>query len=364
MLPLINALTAARHQVLVAVEPHLLGAVDDLPVERAPVLPDPFADRPEFTRPVEVPVLEIFAAPHVSAGYRALLPVARGFRPDLVLRDGGEFSGLLVAEALGVPQLAASGTANVLDPAELQPVLNRRRGEVGLPTVADPGAIHRYGRLESMPEQYSFTAWRDTGTVHRYQQPAAIRAGGSLPGWLAELPAEQPLVVAAVGTVLPASVFDAARLLRTITAALGELDCQAVVATGGVELGPVAVPSDRVHLVDRVDQPLLLRCAQLLVTHGGYNSVREAIGAGVPMAVLPCFGDQHTNAERVHAHGLGRHLPATTSPGELASLVRELLADTGVTARIRQAQRRMLALPPVEAVVDLLEKLVRSSARR
>ncbi|MCC9308348.1 glycosyltransferase [Kitasatospora sp. RB6PN24] len=364
MLPLINALTAARHRVLVALPPPLLGAVNDLPVETAPVLPDPFVGRPEFTGSADVPALQIFAAPHVSLGYRQLLPVTREFGADLVLRDGAEFAGLLVAEALGVPCLGApSGSTNVLDPAELQPVLDQRRAEVDLPPVADPAAVHRYGRLEGMPAQYPFTTWAGSESVHRYQQPVALRPGGALPDWLAELPGEQPLVLATLGTVLPGSAFDTSAVLRTVVAAVAETDCQAVVATGGHHPGATETPP-RVHLVDRIDQPLLLRCAQLLITHGGYNSIREAVGAGVPMAVLPFIGDQHGNAARVQAHGLGRHLPEPVTSAELAAAITELLADLAVTARVRQAQRRMLALPPVEAVVGLLEKLAQPGGSR
>ncbi|MGF1428232.1 glycosyltransferase [Kitasatospora sp. LaBMicrA B282] len=362
VLPLVSALAAARHRVLIAAPPRLLGPLTDLPVDLAPVLPDPLDHRPPADRPDLEQVLARFAGPHLNEGYQALLPPARAFAPDLVLRDGGEFTGHLVAEALGVPQLAApSGVANHLAPATLLPALNRRRADLGLPAEPDPAALHRYGRLDCMPAEYSFTGWAGPTTVLRYQQPATVRPGAALPAWLAELPTEQPLVLATIGTVLPIGVFDATGLLETIVAGLAELDCHSVVATGGVPVDP-ALASERVHLVDAVDQSLVLRCAQLLVTHGGYNSVREAVGAGVPMAVLPCFGDQPANADRVQELGLGRRLPTPASPADLAAACRALLADPATAARARAAQRRMLALPPVDALLGRLEKLVREAS--
>lgn len=104
-----------------------------------------------------------------------------------------------------------------------------------------------------------------------------------------------------------------------------------------------------VHLVDQMPQPLLLRCAQLFVTHGGYNSIREAVGTGTPMAVAPRFGDQPANADRVQALGLGRRIPgpgAAPTAAEVAATCHRLLADPEVNARTRHAQRQMLALPP------------------
>ena len=41
------------------------------------------------------------------------------------------------------------------------------------------------------------------------------------------------------------------------------------------------------------------------MTHGGYNSLTEATYAGVPLIVMPLFGDQHPNAVRVVRAGIG-----------------------------------------------------------
>ena len=144
-------------------------------------------------------------------------------------------------------------------------------------------------------------------------------------------------------------------VLGAMVAGLAELDCVAVVATGGV---PVRDEDrrDHVHLVESIDQPLLLRCAQLLLTHGGYNSVREAVAAGVPMAVLPVFGDQPRNAERVEELALGARVPDVTAD-DVAKTCERVLGDEVVARQARRAQRRMLSLPDVTEAVTELERV-------
>ncbi|CAI4224518.1 unnamed protein product [Auanema sp. JU1783] len=41
-----------------------------------------------------------------------------------------------------------------------------------------------------------------------------------------------------------------------------------------------------------------------LITHGGYNSMQEAVAAGKPLAVIPLFGDQPKNSQIAKKHGI------------------------------------------------------------
>jgi N-glycosyltransferase len=381
MLPLVRALARAGHELLVVGPPGSAGVFDGEPVavvtpltelgdqmmaalqDGSVVLP-PDVDR--FDQRIWVLAN---CGPHITTNYRVLLPVARDFRPDLIIRDGSDFAGCLVAEALDVVSLPApSGTGQFLDPALVMTVLNERRAEVGLPAAVDPLDIYRHGRLDCVPTELSFTRYQ-IPKAFAYRQPSSVTAAEILPAWLAELPADRPLVVAAGGTVLPQFSDEEAELPEWVTDnplaavpeafidGLSRVDCVAVVATGGIPVHPDKV-GDNVHVVRHLPQPLLLQCAQLFVTHGGYNSIREAIRAGVPMAVLPLFGDQEHNAVRVTELGLGTRLGEVDTGDDVARQVTSLLADPAVTARARQAQRRMLALPPVGAAVGHLASLV------
>ncbi|MFE2073600.1 glycosyltransferase [Streptomyces misionensis] len=357
MLPLARACAEAGHEVLVVVPPELTHVFAHEPVSVLGALPAPGSSSR--------------VGPKLADTFRALLPIARDFGPALILRDGTEFAASFVGEELGVPHLPVpSGSGNVFDPALVLAPLNERRAEVGLPPTDDPHAIFRYGRLDCMPRDHSFIA-NPTPHTFAYRQPATVDRDERLPEWVAQLPTDKPLVVAAIGTALPQfkdlrpeehnipldrwAKYNPTTLLNTMVAGLSRVDCVAVVATGGVPVERERVAGN-VHLVESFAQPLLLQCAQLMLTHGGYNSIRECVGAGVPMAVLPVFGDQPQNADRVEELGLGARI-RDVDAAEIAKGCEQVLQDPGFTRRARGAQRRMLALPSVAGAVAELERV-------
>ena len=62
-----------------------------------------------------------------------------------------------------------------------------------------------------------------------------------------------------------------------------------------------------VMFTEKVDQIALLNNKELklFVTHGGGNSISEAIDANVPMVVIPFFGDQHVSADLISYNNFG-----------------------------------------------------------
>lgn len=388
MLPVVRALGNAGHEVLVVTLDVLVGMFDGEPVRATGGLTDiaenlvRLAGEHRTLAPDIAPdafrtavSLSLMNGPHITENYGPLLAVAQDFKPDLVVRDGYEPTACLVAETLGVPHLPVpSGSAQVLDPVAVSALLNQRREEVGLPADDDPLAIYRYGRLDCMPARYSFARYR-IPPAFAYRQPPTVDLGETLPEWLADLPVDRPLVMAAIGGSAALAVafygnkirdshpamatFDPPRALHAIIAGLSQVDCVAVVSTGGIPVDRTTA-GPNVRVVDSFPQPMLLECADLFVTHGGYNSIREAVRAGVPMAVLPLFDDQFPNADRVEALGLGARV-AHADPAPVADTCRRVLKDEAVAAEARRAQRHVLTLPLVDAAVAHLEEVVERS---
>jgi len=288
---------------------------------------------------------------------RDILAHARTWRPDVVVRENAEFGSYLAAEALGIPHVsigAAGSSASYLDPAVLAPALDRGRAELGLPADPAGARIHAYLHANLMPGEY------DPGelTIPRvrcYRQESPVQPGERLPGWFAELP--EPPILAAFGTLHPRGA--AWRpVTEAVIAGLGLLGRPAVVAVGSASSFE-APPSVRV--VDRIPQPLALETASLFVHHGGFNSVRESVRAGVPMVVLPWFTDSLANADRCAGAGLGLVVPkAAVTPEAIHDACAYVRATPSYRARTEALRRRMLTLPPIETLLaDILALAVK-----
>ncbi|MFR2755392.1 MAG: glycosyltransferase [Eisenbergiella massiliensis] len=62
---------------------------------------------------------------------------------------------------------------------------------------------------------------------------------------------------------------------------------------------------ENIKVIDYAPQLEILKYADIVLTHGGYGTVKECIYYGVPMIVFSCSYDQHGNAARVHYHRIG-----------------------------------------------------------
>lgn len=107
---------------------------------------------------------------------------------------------------------------------------------------------------------------------------------------------------------------------------------------------------------------VLQRCGAM-VTHGGANSVHEALRAGVPLAVVPIFGDQPSNADAVARAGAGvsfRHPLSTLTAAALREAVRGLLRAGGANpygAAARAVAKTLEAAGGVPAAADAVLEL-------
>src|SRR4029079_10480354 len=89
-------------------------------------------------------------------------------------------------------------------------------------------------------------------------------------------------------------------------------------------------------------QPAILPQVDLVITHGGNNTVTEAFHHGKPMIVLPLFWDQVDNAQPPAETGLGRRLPTYAfADDELTGAIDALLADQRLTDRLAAMSARV-----------------------
>ena len=105
-------------------------------------------------------------------------------------------------------------------------------------------------------------------------------------------------------------------------------------------------------------QTSVLPAVDLVITHGGNNTVTECVHFGKPMVALPVFWDQHDNAQRIQEAGLGVRLPTYSFADHgLSGAIDRLVDDVDLARRLGDASRRLRASPGNVRAADLIERL-------
>jgi MGT family glycosyltransferase len=116
--------------------------------------------------------------------------------------------------------------------------------------------------------------------------------------------------------------------------------------------------ADNLTGAEFLPQTRILPQVDLVVTHGGNNTVTESFFFGKPMVVLPLFWDQYDNAQRVSELGFGARLATYDHvPNDLRGTVDRLLADEALHERLGRISARLQADPGTVKAADLIERV-------
>ncbi|MEV8219403.1 glycosyltransferase [Microbacterium sp. NPDC077391] len=211
----------------------------------------------------------------------------------------------------------------------------------GARPVADAFALHGDTVLYNYPAELAAGDGREL-PPHRFlgSTPRDEAGASNVEGWIAT---GHPYVYVSFGSFLSVR----GDVLARVADALRATGLRAAIATGTTDaamLGPI--PDDWL-VAEYLPQVRLLASAAAAVTHGGNNSVTEAVGHGVPLLVLPFSTDQFAGAAAIERTGTGRALdPNAATVEQLAAALREV-ADPTFTGRpvLRAAAAAQVAQP-------------------
>jgi len=163
-------------------------------------------------------------------------------------------------------------------------------------------------------------------------------------------PGDGALVYVSLGSLGSADV----ELMSRLVAALAETPHRYVVSTGPqhalIEL------AQNMTGAEFLPQPAILPHADLVITHGGNNTVTESIHFGKPMVVLPLFWDQHDNAQRMAECGFGVRLPTYEfEDAQLHDAIDRLLSTPN--EQLMNVSRRLQAHPGTVRAVELIAEV-------
>jgi UDP:flavonoid glycosyltransferase YjiC (YdhE family) len=108
-----------------------------------------------------------------------------------------------------------------------------------------------------------------------------------------------------------------------------------------------------------VPQIKVLSVVDLVITHGGNNTFTETFFFGKPMIVMPLFGDQYDNAQRIEEKGFGIRLnPYDFEENVLLESIEKLLNDEKLSLKLEKISERIQSSKSISKVAELIENLV------
>lgn len=315
----------------------------------------------------------------------SLLEDLRAARPDYLLVDSMCLWGQLAAQVLRVPAIAL-GSVFVPDDryVTVDEMIDRAYGRAPKEVLlAGIDALNSYlmiaQRLEqqhgtSSPDLVGFFAGRQALNVlftsrtfhpegaryddsYRFVGPSIAPRHDAAPLALPE--GDDPLVYISMGTIFNSRP----ALLRACFEALTGIRCRVLVATGGAvdaqTLGPVP---PNVLVREIVPQLDVLPRASLFITHGGMNSVSEALWFGVPLVALPQHGDQFLVAARVAELGAGLALmPPECHADRIGAAIARVLDQPAYAEAARVIGESFRAAGGVQRAADDITAFVRAT---
>jgi MGT family glycosyltransferase len=164
--------------------------------------------------------------------------------------------------------------------------------------------------------------------------------------------ANGPLVYLSLGSLGSADV----ELMRSLVVSLAASRYRVIVSKGPQH--------DQLELAGNMvgeeflPQTSVLPKVDVVITHGGNNTVTECLRFGKAMVVLPLFWDQYDNAQRIHETGFGIRLDTYKhEPDQLMGAIEHLLADGALRRRLTAVSERLAKQPGTVSAADLIEQL-------
>jgi MGT family glycosyltransferase len=288
------------------------------------------------------------------------------FKPDALLVDQQALAGLAVAEAEGLPwATSATTSATMLDQMALMPQVQEwadglQRDFLRTAGLSDDAAAAtdlRFSRrlvlVFSTPELVGPSVTDGLPDHYVFVGPSIADRPDDTPfdwDWLHR--SDDPKVLVSLGTL---NWHNGARFFQVAAEALAGMAVRAVMLAPPDLVGDVP---PNVLAVERVPQLALMPQLDAVISHGGHNTVCEALAHGLPLVVAPIRDDQPAIAEQVVNAGAGLRVQfRRVSAGELQASIAAALTDPGLRAGAEKVQASFAGAGGPREAADNLELL-------
>ncbi len=154
---------------------------------------------------------------------------------------------------------------------------------------------------------------------------------------------KKPIIYISLGTVIKGAV----SFFQNCIEAFREEDVEVIISVGKkFNIEKLKDVPLNIHIYNSVPQLEVLNISDVFITHGGMNSISEALVYGVPMVVIPFVSDQPVNARCIEKLGAGKKLDYTTIDSKvLKNTVFSILSDVDIRENMVKVQKLIYEAP-------------------
>jgi calicheamicin 3'-O-methyl-rhamnosyltransferase len=294
-----------------------------------------------------------------------LLPFARTWQPDLVIRNLGEPAAEVIATAAGVPHVIhgfsspkssyfatahRAGLAELYEGCGIDPPSGDSRLATPYLDIW-PEGLHPQAEDWQYPNMWPL---RPENAI-RLTTPAPRSAA------LDRLPYERTAYVTA-GTTHNSTP----GLLETMVAALHDEAVNVVVTIGpDGNLDRFGPQPDNVRIERYIPQNTLLPHCDVVLCSAGAGTVLGALAHAIPLVVAPVATDQYEMAAQVEQAGAGRACSTQPlSPAAVRESFQEVNANPAYSAAAARLREQILSMPTPADLLPRLDELVAGNSHR
>jgi UDP:flavonoid glycosyltransferase YjiC (YdhE family) len=288
-----------------------------------------------------------------------VIALMKNWRPDVIIRDPLEFGGYIAAEYYDLSH-ATITWAIYINPKALCPAaLIDLRQRYALPDDPELNTLDRYLVFNFLPPVWKFPMAPFPAVTQRFcAPPFDVSSDDHLPDWISALP-DRPTIYATLGTTFNQSP----ATFQAILEALSTEDVNAIITVGrSMDPAQFQPLPDHIHIERYIPQTAILPHCDVVLFHGGYNSLHSALWHGLPLIITPLgAGDQYPTGLLCEKLGVGIMVKEQPpEPEAIRAALNTVIEQSAYRARAQQFQRDLKALPHLSEAVKRLETLART----
>lgn len=296
---------------------------------------------------------EVFGRLSLESGLDGARAAIHDWRPDVVLMEDLDITGLVAAQEAGTPQVLVAIALQAVASAAWR-ILAEALTSTGHAEAA--ARIGSADRLTAVPPTLEGESMAVSST-HRFRTEPGDAAGDDLPDWWPGN--SDPLIYMTLGSAAGhTDLFP--DFYRALANAVAGMPVRVLFTIGGdADPAALGILPANVHVEPWWPQDDVMRLASAMVFHGGYGTMLSALAAGVPSVSIPLVfaPDQHRNAARLAEIGTGITLQGPEAIAGLPGAVRQVMDDESFRVRATELATEISALPPPAEAVPIVESI-------